>query len=781
MTTDFEKERNRRDQANFRARKAGLPEPYPKVDPEVAKERKTQHDRNLAWAQEQDATGKFYGDEIRTCAELLAIYEGRNVTDMEEEEPDTVEARKKKKAELKENRLNPSQYKLSIQAIELNGVPLEPNCAIQFRKVMEVDGVVSFQRWLDLRGKARKNLFWLGRLLGKGLFHGTHQYVCDQFVQKDFTGMYFPGMNIDDFHEAIGRQKRYTNDGVTLCRELILLESRGAYKSTINVIDSVQWLLNCPDIRIMYITAFRHLAKKCAREVKKYFYLEKRGNPTAFQLLFPEYVLFGRDGDNDAPLMCPASVFMQRDPNLWFTSMESSFTGDHCDIRKADDIVERKNSVDEVMRADLKVKFDSTRDVLDPWGFSDIAGTRYFTDDWYGTRALPNKETGEVAPYRLSCRGCWILSPEVEADYKSGRIKIKDILDLKCATLVFPYKLGWAKLREIYNEKNDEREFKNQQLNEATDAKDDSGYVNHFTLDALRAHCFPLTSAPKNGTLYIAWDWAFSEKKTSDFSAGVAALVYKNDKGYWSICVLEIDYDKWKSSDLCTHIIALYRKYHPERIIIENSNGAELLKSELKNNSIRYSTPEIMNPEVIYWKPVDLTKNAKRNRIKSLELLLFGDRLHFVNGIWLDETFNQLVKYTGERSTPYRKDDIPDAMSFLVDMLPLDAIPNSDVDPKEAERIAEQEYNKARARGFNNRMFSGTGYLPGGRTGKNDGRSLGSGSHTDPSWRSNLSKASDWQGRNFGQSPAPTSAPETPSDPIRDAFSKIFGGNGMRG
>ena len=742
MPTNAQKEAARQRKANQRARDKGLPEPYAKADPAEVAKRLSRHEIDLAWAQEQDSSGKYYKSECRSCVDLLAIYEGANILDKESEDDEDLTPAKKK-SKKKENRPNPSQQRINIRAIitEVAGVEikLEPNCAVEYRLLKEVDDVVSFQRWLDLRDKARKNLFWLSRLLGKGLFHSVHQYVCDQFVQKNFDGLYYPGYTIDDFHEAIAAQKRFANDGVTECRELVLLESRGGYKSTINGVDAVQWLVNCGDIRIMFITAFRHLAKKLAKEIKHYFYLPQKAEPTAFQLLFPEYVLTGVDGRSEQPLNCPAANFNQKESNLWVTSMESSSTGDHCDIRKADDIVDPKNSADKEMREELKFAFDGTDDILDPWGFSDVTGTCYFTDDWYGTRALPNEKTGRVAPFRSSIRGCWTLSAEHYAEYKSGKLSLSEIIDKQLGKLTFPYKLGWGRLRNILDKKG-ERSFKNQQLNEATDPSVDEAFINHFEESVLRAHCYPKESAPKVGEIFQAWDWAYSDHKTSDFSVGVTAVVYKNKNGELAIAVLEIIFDKWKSSELVYQMLSFHKKYNPKRVLIEKANGADLLKDNLLMKSqVLGST--IIND--IWWKEVDTHANAKSNRVKSLELLLSDDRLHFVNGAWIDEMFKQLKSYNGQKSSASRKDDIPDALSFLVEFLPKSALRLGDSDPSQSERDMDEQQRKAMIKAQHAAMFgNGTGYTP--------------------------------------PSATPSTTPEPQPDPRRAMMSKIFGGNGMR-
>lgn len=725
-----------------RALAKGLPDPYAHIAPtrEQVEQRVGQHQIDFAWAQEQDATEKFYRDECRSTTDLLAIYEGTNILDKESEEESEDEENKKVKKKKHENRPNPSVQRLVIRAVEYNGIKLEPNCQPEFKLMKEVDEVVSFRRWLDLRSKARQNLFWLGRVLGLGLFHETHQYICDQFVQKNFEGLYEWNYTRDDFHNYIDAQKRFANDGVTPCKEAVILESRSSYKSSLSNVDALQWMINCPDIRVMCITAFKHLAKKLVKEIKAYFYLAQRAEPTAFHLLFPEYVLTGVDGRSKEPIDCPARKLNQKESTLWVTSIESSSTGDHCDILKADDIVDPKNSSTEEQREELKFFFDGViSDIRDPWGFVDVTGTCYFTDDWYATRGKPNEDTKRVAPYRFSRRGCWTLFPEYQEDYNNGKLSLSEIIDQKLATLIFPSKLSWRRLRDILDLRK-ERAFKNQQLNEATDAQKESPYVNEFTAEILRAHCHPKESAPKVGDIVQTWDTAYGEKRTSDFSVGVTGIIYQNKEGKYGICVLDMVFQKWKSSELSTQILLAYHKHKPVKIRIEKANGSGWLADNLALTAGKYNVPEIVNK--ISWDEIDTTANAKRNRIKSLEFLLADDRLSFVNGDYIDEMIKQMTKFTGEKSTATRKDDIPDALSFMLRFLPRSAyLPNPE-DSTVSEKETEEANRQAQMRAMHARMFGTDMQMPTALP--------------DPS------------------------VEEPKPDPRRAALSKIFGGNGMR-
>jgi predicted phage terminase large subunit-like protein len=761
-TSEQAKESARRRKANQRAREKGLPEPYGQSVAEEEQEKSqklAEHDLNLTWAMEQDTAECFYKSECRSMLELLAIYEGNAATIISDEDEKVIDPKTGKK---KNNLPIPVAQKIQIRAISLGDTLIDP-IDKDHRKTYEVDRVVSFRDWLDLRDKARKDLFWLGRLLGKGLFHATHKMICDAFVQKNFDGMYFPDCTFDDVHEMIGEQHRFDENG-NETRTLMLFAPRSGYKSTIDGLDTAQWMLNCPDIRVMIMTSVKSLSSQLMGEIKSYFYLPPRGKASAFQVLFPEYILTGVDGRSEQPIICPAQLFDSKEPHVWVTSLDSSFVGQRCDIRKLDDIVDDKNSADEELREKLKEKIKSTNALVEPWGFTDIIGTRYFTTDWYGWRmgVIPEEEdSSSTEPFKYLCLSCWAIKPEFMVLYTQLLEKKNGIFEVteNMVDLWFPYKLDWKALRTKMKEYK-ERGFKNQYLNIATDPIEVTDLITHFDRETLRRQTYGASAAPTTGELLVVVDWAYTDNKGSDYCVLAAVRRHIREDGTEELIVIDIDYDKWRATDLADHFVRFLRQHKPSRTFIEACNGIDLLMAVVQAYARKYDCLEVLNS--IHKVPTGNTANEKTNRIKTLEVLIADNRLHFVSGPWIDELYKQFERFTGETKKG-RKDDIPDAISQASRTLPQEMFVRARLTPEEESQKAQDEERAERrrlTRAQHDVMF-------GGRYG-------GTIHHPGPPSR----QAPTWRERLTGQDKRPTPQPEPEPEKPRDPRMVIFGNKG---
>lgn len=514
----------------------------------------------------------------------------------------------------------------------------------------------NFELWLNLRDKCRKDLFFLGKdVLKRDLLPKPHQEVCDFFVHKNFDGAYHEGYTLIEVHHHIDRQDK--------THERILLYPRGSYKSTIDGVDIVQWLLNVPDIRILILTGEVSLGDAFLLEIKRYFFQAKDAPLTDFQKIFPEYILRGEVGTNSSPFVSPARQHDQVSPSVWQNSVTASLSGWHCDLIKGDDVVTDRNSSAMQTRANINMKYDATFYLLDEWGYAESVGTRYAVDDWYGER-LRMKE--DEAPIKVLCRPAWKPKPSFEL------VPLKELRE-SMVDLLFPEKLTFASLRKKLLK--NEALFRSQQLNEPS-----MGGMAPFDPVVLREHVIEQHELPADGEIFIAWDWATHTGAKSDFSAGAIGKIIE-DKLY----VLEIIHGRWSPSDLAYQIVNSARRFNPRVMFVEDSTGAEFLKAEIRRTAykLRYELPSMS------WR-MERGLGAKENRIQSLQAMLNSDRLYFVNGPWLDDAFLMFERWVGGATNRGRKDDIPDAVSMLQYFLPKPKKPDEPQVVKDPEQLMRE-------------------------------------------------------------------------------------------
>lgn len=544
-------------------------------------------------------------------------------------------------------------------------------------------GYLSFQDWLFARDQARKDLLWLNiAVLGNTLMmQRTHQIMCDQFVQKNFDGVYRNNYSLDSVQSAIRRQnrvpfrwfadaKQYIEDPTEIeeidnqQRFMLLLYPRAFFKSTMNRADAIQWMLACPDVSIMIMTAARDLAETFVKQIKREFFLPKGGTPKPLQLLFPEYILRGVDGTSAEDLICPARRHDRPFPTLWADSIDSTLSGWHCDIIKFDDVISNTNGLTDITRTKLKDAIGNTLNLCDTWGKIDMLGTRYFPNDYYGDRIAARLKDREAGGMKYLVGAAWQVKPE---HITLSKKKMRD-LEEHMVVLLFPEHATFKYLRAMLLE--NERTFRCQQLNEPVFGDNFSIYFGEVELK--QAIVNPYEAQHWRGDTYALWDTAKEAKKNSDYTVGVVARVFQRPDGAVCVVILKVVYNKWTQTETADQIALLNKEWNPRVCQIEDTGGLEAFKLLVRNKSIQACG----YPPNIYWKPVSNEENAKRNRVKSLEILLKAQRLYFANGSWLEEqdgVFPQLMQFSGEKSTRTRKDDIPDAMSFIMDYLPSSA------------------------------------------------------------------------------------------------------------
>lgn len=657
--------------------------------------------------------------------ELWLLYIG--VENLTEEEEARGKGQKKKKGR-EETSVEPIKARRVAYSVvyDKKGVPI-PNqftYAVHFHD----DGYLDFQSWLYARDQARKDLLWLNReVLDNSLvIERVHQSVCNQFVSLNFDGVYRPGYAVYELTAAIKRQNRVptkwdsetknyvprsahdVEDPYNYQKISLTEDARDFFKSTIGRANTIQCMLAVPDVSIIILCADNNLAEIFVGEIKKKFFLPAGAEPNSLHLLFPEYILRGVKGTSAEPLWSPARRLDRPYPTLWADSIESTLSGLHCDWFKLDDVISNTNCQTTTTREKLKNHIDTNMSVCDTWGWIDILGTRYFPDDYYGYLEALSEEKPDIYGIKSFVRAAWYVKPEFA---HIGNKKVKQ-LEEHMVNLTFPEHADWkflqGKLRNEYT-------FRCQYLNEpvwGSDAVD-------LPLELLKSHqMLPDEARSLKGDIVILGDMAKEAKKNSDFSAFVVMKIYrkkdpetKQQDGVVSVVVLEVLYGRWGQTETAQQIADLNKRWMPWRIQIENTGGLEsfitlAIPAAFKMTSLPWHH--------IIWAPVEQGFDAKRNRIKGLEVLLKADRLYFAMGPWNDETFIQLSQYTGAKSTRTRKDDIPDAMSFISKYLP-SSTPKTPEEQEQEAQQADRETNSRMLRAQHEAIFgreSGLIYTP---------------------------------------------------------------------
>jgi hypothetical protein len=153
------------------------------------------------------------------------------------------------------------------------------------------------------------------------------------------------------------------------------------------------------------------------------------------------------------------------------------------------------------------------------------------------------------------------------------------------------------------------------------------------------------------------------------------------------IAILDIVYGKWIPSEQALQIVLFNKKWNPKSTLIEASLGSNLLWDAIRTRAVQYG----VTIDAPVWKPPSTQPNAKRSRIIGLETLLDEQRLSFVAGPWLDEMIHQFTGYTGRKKNSGRKDDIPDAMSYLSFFLPNSPLSKMKEETDAIERIQKDK------------------------------------------------------------------------------------------
>lgn len=523
-----------------------------------------------------------------------------------------------------------------------------------YRELLKKSSPMAIEQFLEtefcqeVRRRAKSDLFFLAKyFIGYDgqkndlITERVHRRVCDLFVQK-----------MDD--KSIAEQDER--------KERMLLYPRGCMKSTLNGIDAVQWVLNFPNIRILFMTADTDLSETFLKEFKSRFIIKEV--PSFMNIFFPEFCVedtklaLGNVSEFTTPARTNKDI---SEPTVTASSIDSTLSGHHYDVLKSDDVISNRNSGSDDLLLKLYKNFYINKKTLMPYGYLDIIGTRYNTLDLYG-KILENN-VGEIVHLKDEESGLlpsWEYIENKDSGLqivigraivpKAGVLKdIKELLEEE-AILLFPEYLTFKKLRKEWHENEPASEG---QYNQNPRPKS----TTTFDLPLLHRQTVEHTKIPYSGPITITWDFAFSKKKGRDYSTG--CVVRWNDKGH--AFIIDLIRDKFLPTDLAKAVVKLAKDWRPQIIGIEKSMGADFLESEIIRQAQDTGIPEVMSVcgRIDWYKP-DNQKDAKTIRMASLHPWLVDGRMWFAKFLpYLDVLYDEFQ----DCMTSHHHDDIPDVIS----------------------------------------------------------------------------------------------------------------------
>lgn len=532
----------------------------------------------------------------------------------------------------------------------------------------------NIEKALLYRFLAQTNLFFLCHLLEKynGTTDNTHEEICnDFFVSKDPA-------NYESF-------KRFATGYIAL-KQRMLLVPRGGFKSSIDMADTVQWIICFPEITILILTGVYNLAGDFVKEIKSHFTLQQNGEnekgkpiygprnmgddtPSLFQVLFPEHCVPPQDG-KATEFASPACLIVDKEPTVRAASIEQALSGMHFGIMKLDDVITNENSLttDRMLAVNKQVSVNKA--MLHPFGFLDVIGTWYDDQDFYGVTIRQEEKTaieegtlqaivGSVddgifnseVNWKIYLRSAWWPTEEAR---RLG--KIEEEMTEKDYTLWFPTdangipQLTYKKL--MYEKKTDPDGFAIKYLNNPRKV-----HQIKFPRELLVRRTIPASQLPHSGLIVTTVDTAYSTKSWADYTVIITALIYGG-----RFYIIDMARGRYNEYELPAMIAAVGYKWKPKRIAIEEDKGVRWMTRELRRemDKLQISIP-------VEYVSLGFGSKAKSKELKAKPVLRFlGDeRLFFSNSCsGLDELYNELERFKGDDKG---HDDIISALSILVD------------------------------------------------------------------------------------------------------------------
>jgi hypothetical protein len=472
--------------------------------------------------------------------------------------------------------------------------------------------------------RGKRDLFFLSKeILGYDkMVEHVHGPVCRFFVHKE------PRLPIE-------RQSKRKNRA--------LFDPRGHFKTSIDIGDTVQWILCFPNIRILMMSGTKDLTKRLVAEVAFHFEQNR-----LMREIYPEYCSTDHVLHTAGEFTVPNRTQFWREPTVSIATIDSVKAGGHYNLRKGDDVVNEDNSKNPEQLRETIADWKATRPLV-PRGYSDFIDTRYDFSDAGGDIIESNPPTGAIdslegfgqpgmwhgQDWDIFVRACWKTDEQ-------GR-----------KTLLFPEEHctdeDWEAQKENLDaiQREDPYLFSAQYMNNPSPLGTAS-----FARQQLVEQTIARSLIPANCTLFMAWYLGFNPDDSTDPACGIVGGFSPEGALYIIDCFRGV----WNTDKIIDCTLVAHRKWCLRRIGYDDRNGPVLIAPgiECKMREQRTYLP-------IEYLPVAHNAEMKRKSVEALVPLLATKKLFF--SVDLPHYDQMLLEFT--RFGKYKYCGIPFGVAAL--------------------------------------------------------------------------------------------------------------------
>ena len=547
-----------------------------------------------------------------------------------------------------------------------------------------VDHIATSVLGIEVRRRSQMDLKWLAK------YFLWDAMIASENGTKPITENFFLDPQYDVFAELfLKKDPNIPIKDLSPVKTQILLWPRGGAKSSYDHIDTVQWIITYPSVRMLYLTAEASLSKGFTSEIKGFFTL-REDEPTFFNLFFPEHCCLLKEMGAGTVFTTPVykrKKTGRKEATVIASSVGKTKSGWRFEVIKADDAVSDKNSETAEQCSSVSEKLFLAEKLLMPGGFYKCyVGTRYAEEEHYGVLLEKYLKIGEVEvttgpgwtltknkTYNIDIligKACQI-KPETEERLRAeGRpVNYIEAGEDGCV-LLLPKQQPYSWLMGEFA--NNEKVFEGQ-LNQNPRIASQKGFNRLSLIKAT----IPFNMLPRSGPVSQFWDLSFSQKKGTDYCVGSSVMwgeeeVYdaqgKKTGGRKTVgYVRKIIRDRFNPFTAAQAIVQLVVEERPFILGIEDAGGSKNLEPTIQAEAYKTGDQQVIEICThIQWVTPSNQFDAKRIRMGGLIPWVEEGRMKFANFCMTPKYPTLDVMYDEfERClSSHHHDDIPDNLGY---------------------------------------------------------------------------------------------------------------------